>query len=381
MDLTKRFSYLKKVLALGKSVALEQSNIDVFFHRFKQDHLSTLIEKVQSQFKVPLFSTASDNNILENIEFDYPIFVPRGMKESSQCILLLHGLNERTWDKYGCWAEELAEKLQRPVLLFPIAFHMSRSPKEWSNPHASMQWVRHRKQNHDAVSNSTYLNIALSKRLTSDPMRFYISGAETVINLLQWMRQIQEGELSFINKNTQIDVFAYSIGGMIAQVLFQSQLSPIINKAKLFLFCSGGVFQKMNGNSRYIMDDITFNALQEFYIHDFSHRHYEGIDPLAYQFQSLVASENHQKERETFYRENQERIKVVSLKKDSVIPTASIQGALGEEISKQLLQEIDFPFEYSHETPFPVGKVDDEILNQAFHQVFDSVIAFFDDKK
>ena len=46
----------------------------------------------------------------------------------------MHGLNERNWSKYLTWAEYLSSKTGKIVILFPIAFHINRSPVGWSNP-------------------------------------------------------------------------------------------------------------------------------------------------------------------------------------------------------------------------------------------------------
>jgi hypothetical protein len=41
-----------------------------------------------------------DAAIGENLHFDYPVLVPADWRRGSSCILLLHGLNERHWNKY-----------------------------------------------------------------------------------------------------------------------------------------------------------------------------------------------------------------------------------------------------------------------------------------
>ena len=48
-------------------------------------------------------------------------------------IIVFHGLNEKKWDKYLPWAYGLATQTGKAVVLFPIAFHMSRAPERWSS--------------------------------------------------------------------------------------------------------------------------------------------------------------------------------------------------------------------------------------------------------
>ena len=77
--------------------------------------------------------TREDANIDENRKFYYPIFKPLSKRKFDKAILLLHGLNERSWDKYLCWAEFLCHYTQRPIVLFPLAFHVNRSQSGWLN--------------------------------------------------------------------------------------------------------------------------------------------------------------------------------------------------------------------------------------------------------
>ena len=48
-------------------------------------------------------SNKNDTLIPENRSFSYPVFTP-GNTKSDKVILLLHGLNERSWVKYLVWA-------------------------------------------------------------------------------------------------------------------------------------------------------------------------------------------------------------------------------------------------------------------------------------
>jgi len=80
--------------------------------------------------------------------------------------------------------------------------------------------------------------------------------------------------------------------------------------------------------------------------------------------------------RESFFQRASERIRAISLKHDVVIPTLGIAKALGK-VSAKILEEVDFPFPYSHQIPFPVqDKVRPDIVDQAFNQTFSKVAAF-----
>ncbi|NBB90561.1 MAG: hypothetical protein GVY23_05055, partial [Spirochaetes bacterium] len=114
----------------------------------------------------------SDRDVPENLRFRYPVFVPRRAQSSAAgegarapsggAIILLHGLNEKSWLKYLPWALELAEKTGRPVILFPIAFHMNRAPGAWSNPREMIGVSRERRKLFPGVAASSFVNAALS---------------------------------------------------------------------------------------------------------------------------------------------------------------------------------------------------------------------------
>jgi hypothetical protein len=87
-------------------------------------------EKFTSDFDPNDFLKSDDSSISENISFSYPVFIPED-KTSRKAILLFHGLNERSWVKYLVWAYWLSELTGSYVVLFPISFHINRSPSSW----------------------------------------------------------------------------------------------------------------------------------------------------------------------------------------------------------------------------------------------------------
>ena len=139
------------------------------------------------------FFNRSDASITENITFSYPVFVPTYNK-SRKVIILLHGLNERSWIKYLTWAYYLSEQTNSYVILFPISFHINRSPASWCDPRALYQTLNERKSSQSGVSMLSLANIALSKRLTDDPMRFFNSGYQTVNDIVKLIKLIKRGE-------------------------------------------------------------------------------------------------------------------------------------------------------------------------------------------
>ncbi len=124
MEYTKTFNDLKKIFNSEKSR-----------YRFRDSDIRIYNIKFWSDFGLKEFTTDGNDLISENQSFSYPVFVP-GNVESKKVILLLHGLNERSWLKYLVWAYYLAENTDSYVILFPISFHINRSPASWKDPRA-----------------------------------------------------------------------------------------------------------------------------------------------------------------------------------------------------------------------------------------------------
>ena len=320
-----------------------------------------------------------EEEIIENTKFDYYIVSPdeKSLKATS-AIFLFHGLNERNWDKYMPWAEYLANNLKRPVVLFPLSMHINRSPLCWSDARAMQKLIDEEYKGKQRAENLTFINYALSKRLQADPYRFYLSGRETIYNVHQLMNEIRSGRHPLLAKGCKIDIFAYSIGAMMSQVLLTSDVEGHFNDSKLFMFCGGAVFNEMNGSSRMIMDGDTFQSLKSYFTTKFIFPQHEKRimgDNLESAFIAHIDKDLCKDRREAFYKKNSYRICVISLTKDSVIPTSGIKSALGKE-AESCIEEMDFPFRYSHENPFPEGEKIAAERKYYFEKVFSRAADF-----
>jgi NAD-dependent dihydropyrimidine dehydrogenase PreA subunit len=71
------------------------------------------------------------------------------------------------------------------------------------------------------------------------------------------------------------------------------------------------------------------------------------------------------------------RIGGISLQKDIVIPYEGVKKALGDQLTKLRIRNLEFDFDYSHEIPFPTnGKANPTEINRAFNTVFADAAAF-----
>ncbi len=359
------------------------TDISCYWVSFKSENTSMLAEDRDQHFhEINELMKEPDEEIPENKSFSYPVFKSAGSEKNQRAILLLHGLNERNWNKYLVWANYLVSKTGRPVILFPIAFHMNRSPESWSNPRMMSAFLASRNQRTGKVPVSTFANIALSERLYEDPLRFFTSGQQSVADLEQLTRQLKSGEHPLFEKDTFVDVFAYSIGAFLAQILFLGNPGKLFSDSKLFLFCGGAFFDDMNGVSKLIMDQQAFDRLRQFYIQELAAETEqspilnESINKtkMGMAFSAMLSEGNLKPLRENVFQKMQKQIKAVALLKDKVIPAEGIRKALNRFIDVDVL---DFPYSYSHENPFPlIDGENSKLVDESFKKVFSKAAAF-----
>ncbi|MDR0694171.1 MAG: DUF6051 family protein [Prevotellaceae bacterium] len=381
MTFIERFRELKALFSYERTVKLDDTSLEIRPFQFHQVFINQEIKQLQHAISPPAFCPVPDDNIEENNVFTYTVFVHKGVVRTGKAILLLHGLNERSWEKYLPWAEELAVKTGRAVILFPIAFHMNRTPGSWHNPRMLLPYVNRRKEKFTSLHNATFANVALSSRLSEHPVRFYISGKESIFNLWQLIGEIKNGQHPLFKEGASVNIFAYSIGALLAQVLLLSNPGQLASGSRLFMFCGGTLFSRMDGSSRDIMDGESSLTLKNYLLNDFLHEGRRILgrkeDFLEKAFKSMLSLDKYRPYRENFFRENQHRIAAITLKKDTVIPTTGVAEAFGKECAGKILEELDFPYEYSHQVPFPVhNRVAPETVQQCFSAVFNRAAAF-----
>jgi hypothetical protein len=380
MDFKQRISRLKGLFSLTAPAYIEESKIDILPFSFRLSHKAQAVRDIQQRFEGTGFCPLSDDRIEENKRFNYTIFMPERKKKYNKAILLLHGLNERVWDKYLPWAECLAKNTGKPVILFPIAFHMNRAPELWSNPRRILPWVKARKEESPDTPNTTFANVALSSRIAKDPLRFSCSGIETIFNIEQLMKEMKEGKHPMFCHDTSVNIFAYSIGAMVSQVALIANEDDLFSDTKLFMFCGGSLMSDMNGSSRDIMDSESYLYMQRYYMEHFINHSTAVETPntasLADSFRIMIREDRYQSEREALYSRLRNRVRALTLRKDSVIPTIGVKKACGSHAGV-ILEELDFPYPYTHQIPFPtIGKVSDSAVNHAFASVFSRACTF-----
>jgi len=350
MEYTKTFNELKSIFNTeNEKISIPGSDIKIHNILFHSD--------------VPLneFSNKNDALIPENCSFSYPVFAPVNI-ESTKVILLLHGLNERSWVKYLVWAYYLAKNTDSYVILFPISFHINRSPSSWKDPRAMVHFMKDRNSNLGEINMSSFANIALSNRLTEDPMRFFKSGYQTSSDIVKLLSGVRNGEHEIIPRTSDFNIFAYSIGAFLAEIILMGNPEKLFSRSKLFIFCGGSVFSNMQGSSKLIMDSLAFDRVYRYYLYDFE-KTLIGKSPLVdflctsqigMAFRSMIDLGRLKTFRENILTKLHDQIHSISLTKDSVIPCKGVVSTLNNLNKKDIVDVWDFPYTYTHENPFPI---------------------------
>lgn len=371
MDYALRQTELNAQFQLGIDTHLNETNIDIRFCTFKSSALATFEDKG--------IISPEDKKIGENLTFTYPIFLPKDKIKSNKAILLMHGLNERSWNKYLTWAEYLCKETGKAVILFPIAFHMNRSPISWTNPRALQTLMDLRRKINGLDRSLSFANVALSERITEKPSRFYSSGRQSLSDLTQLFKEIKQGNHQLFAENTEIDIFSYSIGSFLSQITIMTNPEGLFSDSKLFMFCGGGIFSSMFGESRSIMDKPAFARLLQYYMTDFASEAESKsiLDKGFDSFFSMISPDKNKVQREQFFKELGNRIEGISLEKDKVIPYNGVVEALGLDCAKSRIKLLDFIFPYSHENPFPlINQRELSSVNSSFKDVFSQAVQY-----
>jgi len=330
-----------------------------------------------------------DLEIFENREFSYTIFQKIGSKKSDSVILLFHGLNEKHWNKYLPWAEKLVQLTGKTVLLFPIAFHMNRSPADWSNPHLMNNVALLRRNYSRSITNSTFANAAISARIQTIPQRFFWSGLQTFYDVVKLISEIKKNNHPLINPTATIDLFSYSIGSFLSEILMMANPRNYFSDSRLFMFCGGSTLDRMSPNSKFILDSDATIAIYSFYTerleselkldkriaHYFNGNHVSGT-----YFKSMLSYKKNKELRENRFNELSKRIYAIALKKDEVIPPNEVINTLqGDYRSIPTKVDImDFPFPYSHIKPFTEDSSYSDVVDKHFNTIFNSAAKFLE---
>ena len=316
-----------------------------------------------------------------NRDFRYYLLIPDD-SAGRGAIVLLHGLNERSWNKYMQWGMRLASDTGRPVVLFPNAYHMNRSPRSWIDRHLMMPLVAARTSLLPDTQLSTFVNVALSTRMSLSPQRFLLSGYQTVKDLTSLIGSIREANHPDLPGGGPVDIFAYSIGALATQVMMLAKPSLLPDETRVMLFCGGSAFWLMYVTSKLIMDSRVFERLVTFYLEWPEDKRGQDGDtfmkimnetPEGEAFFGMTSLSRLRDISGTPFRNSEGKLRAVTFAGDRVIPPEAVSATLqGADV------EIWSPaYTFTHENPFPVlpGELSNDV-DRTFDRLFTEAASF-----
>lgn len=336
----------------------------------------------------PDILTHGDIDIAENKKFTYLIFKKAAPARAEGVILFFHGLNEHRWNKYLPWAAELLRLTGKAVLLFPIAFHMNRAPAAWGSARPMNAVSDIRRRHSPAINNSSFANAAISARIEQIPQRYFWSGLQTFDDVVRLVTEIRDGSHPLIAPNAGVDIFSYSVGSFLGQILLMADPHGYFQRSKLFMFCGGPTLDRMSPNSKFILDSDATIALHSFFserletelVLDKRIAHYFGEGhPAGVAFRLMLTYQKNKEKRERLFRQLQKQLYAVALRKDDVIPAAEVLNTLKGEYRDigTHVDVLDFPFPYTHINPFPTTGAQGHLVDESFNEVFTKAAAHF----
>jgi predicted esterase len=333
------------------------------------------------------FISSNPDKYGENTDFRFPVYLKPGANPPDKVILLFHGLNESSWDKYHPWALKLLKDTGWPVILFPVSFHINRRPAEWSAPRKMNAISKDRVSMFPGIDDSSFVNAAISTRLHFIPELFFWSGYRSFNDVLKLAGMIRNGFFDFIRKDAGINFFGYSIGAFLTEHLLMIE-KELFGDSRAVLFCGGPTMDLMYPASRYIYDTETGKSMTGFYVNDFEEsvkgdpyleKFFSRDVPEANVFRSMLNINNLPDYRDKNFTELKDRIYAVALTKDYVIPPDSVRKTLCGVTAPTGIKvdELDADIDYDHISPFPQGEKIKNETDVFFNRVFEKAAGFY----
>lgn len=335
----------------------------------------------------PADDGVADCDVRENLEFRYPLLRKHGNPEREKhVILLLHGLNERSYSKYVPWAYQLWKSTGAAVALFPLCFHVNRVHPNWAREITQAQSRRDEVPRNENVH---AFNCVLSERLDARPERFFWGGLQSYFDVIDLVRQIRSNEHAHIAPDAQIDLLGYSAGGYLSLGLLLLDQDQLFKDSRAVLFESGAALKSTHLSSRLIMDLSCEISLMKLYVrftgrmasprlqHWLTH-HEEGR-----WFRALFGEEGEREGLEKRLREIAPRVMAICNSNDDVIPASAVLNTLqglhrdtGVRVETLSLGVHEHPFVCANynqrDRRFITEYLDEKVLGRGFEQFIEA---------
>ncbi|MGA9120380.1 MAG: DUF6051 family protein [Bacteroidota bacterium] len=373
-------------------LTLEDAGVDLFnvaFHSLRGEYLlgNDGYRCHEHEMVFPAERTIhslEDNCIGQNLSFRYPLVresrLPGKSGKHNRAIIILHGLNERSFSKYIPWAFHLWKELRHPVLLFPMTFHINRVSPLWAREQQANLESRNAIPGNENIHR---FNAVISHRLGTHPERFIWGGIQTFWDIVDLIRAIREGRHAHIAENAEIDLVGFSAGGYVALALMLDDPEGLFAGSRAAIFASGSMVRDVNLSSHLIVDQAAEIALMNMFVKHrkklsgprllhWMEQHHEG--QWLNCFCGLMPDRARLEPR---LRAIAPRVLGIANSNDSVFPTGAIHNAL-QGVHRDIplrIAELELGI---HENPFAIPAYDwrDRAVMTEFLSVADYGIAF-----
>jgi hypothetical protein len=236
---------------------------------------------------------------------------------------------------------------------------------------------KERKSNYSSKE-SSFVNAALSTRLQFNPGLFFWSGLRSFHDVQKLINDIRHGCFEELEKDCRVSLFGYSIGAFLIENLIMAK-EEMFSNSKIVLLCGGPTMDIMYPISKYIYDSAAEKVMTDFYVKNFENkiqtdehlkRYFTEYEADGIVFRSLLNRDRFRDFRVNKLRKFENQILAIPLTADDVMPPDSVRKTLNENGLKVKINEMHFPFEYDHISPFPLGEKIKEQTNECFENVF-----------
>ncbi|MEI7703110.1 MAG: DUF6051 family protein [Deltaproteobacteria bacterium] len=279
----------------------------------------------------PAADGAPDCEVRENLDFRYPLLRAPGPERSRHLVVLLHGLNERSFTKYVPWAFHLWRNTGASLALLPLSFHVNRVDPRWGREvEAHLAARRTVPRNED----SHPFNCVISGRLDAHPERFFWNGLQSYGDVRDLVGEVRAGRHPHVHPDARVDLVGYSIGGYLALGLLLDDEDGLFRESRAVLFESGAALRATNMSSRLIVDHGCEVALMKLYVR-FTGRlanprlsHWLREHEVGRWFRAMAGDESERVFLEARLREIAPRLLAITNRADAVIPGPAVLNTL-----------------------------------------------------
>lgn len=205
-----------------------------------------------------------DRDIAENRGFNYlmvePVDLPAG--GGDEVLVIFHGLNEGSYARMLPWACSFALRLDIPVILFPLSFHVGRRSDLWRTQDQT-RIAAHRAAM-DGNGRTSPFNGRISERLCRSPERYLLGGLQSYFDAVDLAARIEAGDHVSCRAGARPRFLGYSAGGYLALVLLLADPGGRFSDSRAALFASGAPLDGIRPGSLFIMDDAAAKRLSAY---------------------------------------------------------------------------------------------------------------------